>query len=107
MICEICGTKFEKTTVGRRVLTVLFRTLLYNKVLGRHLQRKGKHIVIDGVCYAVADGSVNGFWGMVVQNLRLKCSIPEKLSKLNNLWCQGDVPEEYKPRLPNTAEFVR
>lgn len=107
MICEICGTKFEKQLWGGEFSQCCSEHCFTTKFWDDICKEKEKHIVIDGVCYAVADGSVNGFWGMVVQNLRLKCSIPEKLSKLNNLWCQGDVPEEYKPRLPNTAEFVR
>lgn len=31
----------------------------------------------------------------------------DEIIKTNNLWCQGDVPELFKKRLPDNAEFVK
>ena len=107
MICEICGTKFEKQLWGGEFSQCCSKHCFTTKFWDGICKEKEEHVVINGVCYAVEDDPVNGFLGYSGRKFKIKMFDTGEVIETNNLWCQGDVPEEYKSRLPNTAEFVR
>ena len=107
MICEICGKNFEKELWGGEFSRCCSEHCFTIKFWDGICEEKEEHVVINGVCYAIADEPVNGFLGYGGRKFKIKMFDTGEVIETNNLWCQGDVPEEYKYRLPNTAEFVR
>lgn len=107
MICEICGKNFEnKAYVGRFekcCSSECFNKKFWNDIV----EEKDGHIFIDGVCYSIADKSILGILGFGGRRFKIKMLDDGRIIETNNLWCQGNVPEEYRSILPNTAEFVR
>lgn len=107
MVCEICGKEFDSLMYMGEYSRCCSSNCFAKKFWNGICKEKEKHVVINGVCYAVADGPVNGFCGYGGRKFKIKMLDTGKIVETNNLWCQGDVPEEYKSRLPDTAEFVR
>lgn len=107
MICEICGKNFEKELWGGEFSRCCSDRCFTIKFWDGICEEKEEHVVINGVCYAIADEPLNGFLGYGGRKFKIKMLDTGEVIETNNLWCQGDVPEEYKSRLPNTAEFVR
>ena len=107
MVCEICGKNFEKELWGGEFSRCCSEHCFITKFWDGICEEKEEHVVINGVCYAIADKPVNGFLGYGGRKFKIKMFDTGEVIETNNLWCQGDVPEEYKSRLPNTAEFVR
>ena len=107
MICEICGSNFENEVYSGRFKKCCSSECFNKKFWNDIEQEKEEHIFINGVCYAIADKPIYGFVGYGGRKFKIKMLDTGKIIETNNLWCQGDVPEEYKSQLPDTAEFVR
>lgn len=107
MICEICGKTFDRRIYCGEYSDCCSGECFRKKFWNNIVEEKDEHIVIDEVCYAIADSPVNGFYGCGGRKFKIKMLDTGKIVETNNLWCQGDVPDEYKSLLPNTAEFVR
>lgn len=58
-------------------------------------------IVIDGVRYALGSGSAGGMGG---RKFTIKMN-NGKIIETHDLWCRGDVPEHFKDRIKDNAEF--
>jgi len=69
-------------------------------------QPKGIVAIVKGVHYMVGDESSKvmprGFGGSLF-NIRW---FDGHEAKTTNLWCQGDVPEHFRSKLPDNAEFI-
>lgn len=63
---------------------------------------KGKHYFIEDDTIDAEERFFRGFGG-------IKFSIKKftgEIIETRNLWCQGEIPTEYRGRLPDNAEFV-
>ena len=72
------------------------------------VKEKHKKIIIDGTKYS-DNGEVplgtQGFLGHGGREFTIEFNDGEILTT-NNLWCQVDVPEHFKDKLPNNAKFI-
>lgn len=107
MICEICGSNFENEVYCGRFKKCCSSECFNKKFWNDIKEEKDKHVFIDGVCYSIANESTLGILGFGGRKFKIKMLDDGRIIETNNLWCQGDVPEEYRSILPNTAEFVR
>lgn len=107
MFCEICGKEFDRLIYGgdfeRCCSSECFTKKFWNDIE----KEKEEHIFINGICYAIVDEPILGLLGYGGRKFKIRMFEDGRVVETNNLWCQGDVPEEYRPRLPDTAEFVR
>jgi hypothetical protein len=98
----------EKTLM--KELNICFKCAFWEKH-ARDWESGNKNNIyfIDGSRYhdcGSVDKNTKGFIGhggreFIIQNLNTK-----EIIKTNNLWCQGDVPKEFKNRLPDNAIFI-
>ena len=107
MICEICGKNFENEVYIGRFKRCCSSECFYKKFWNDIEEEKDEHIFIDGTCYSIANEPIYGNLGYGGSKFKIKMFDDGRIIETNNLWRQGDVPEEYRSRLPNTAEFVR
>ena len=72
------------------------------------LQKKDKHIIINGECYCDGGNVENpndvGFLGCSGRRFWIRFFDGREITT-NNLWYQGKVPDDFLNELPNTAEF--
>lgn len=104
MNCEICG---KEITESRYTNAVLCSSDCFTRNYWRQIiAEKEKHIIINGHCYC--DGgeteesdkysgySGRRFWIRFFDGV---------VFTTNNLWCQGEIPKEFRKELPDNAEF--
>lgn len=107
MKCSICGKEFEKPAYGGNYSTICSSECFRKAFWQEKVDRKDDYLIIEGVCYYVGDendkGSFRGFSGRKFY-IRKRNG---QLLKTTNLWCQGDVPDEFRDELRDNAEFVR
>lgn len=107
MLCEICGKEFDRPIYGgdseRCCSSECFTKKFWNDIE----KEKEEHIFINGICYAIAEKPIFGLLGYGGRKFKIRMFEDGRIVETNNLWCQGDIPEEYRFRLPNTAEFVK
>lgn len=60
----------------------------------------GFHYVINPWLYS--RGFFQGFGGKSMYLLRNNGTV----TRSNNVWCQGEIPERFRSQLPNTARFI-
>lgn len=106
MKCEICGKEIEKSVYHGNVICSdkCFGKLFWQKIIAE----KDKHIIIDGKCYCdegmVKNPSPYAFLGHSGRCFWIKFKNGKTLTT-NNLWYQGEIPDEFRKELPDTAEF--
>lgn len=63
---------------------------------------------IDGTHYRIGKENANpdGFRGFAGQRFKIKFSDGREV-ETTNLWCQGAIPERFRNRLPDNAQFER
>lgn len=106
MTCIICGKEFGGEVYCGEYSDCCCRECFTKKFWNNIIAEKDKHIVVGGTCYAVATAPTNGFYGFDGRGFRIKMLDTGEVITTNNLWCQGEVPKEYRHLLPNTAQFV-
>ena len=103
--CEICNKEIEKSCYSNAVLcgTKCFKKHYWNEIV----TEKEEHIVINGVCYCDAGdrpGEKPSYLGHAGRRFWIRY-FDGKTVTTNNLWYQGEIPEEYRSALPDNAEF--
>lgn len=106
MRCVICGKEIEKSSYSNAVLcsSECFHKHFWLEIIAE----KDKHIIVNGECYY--DGgnvdlkSPHGFLGFGGRRFWIRFK-DGKTSTTNNLWYNGKIPDEFRDRLPDTAEF--
>ena len=106
MVCEICGKEFDRPIYGGDSENCCSHACFVKKFWNDIEKEKEEHIFINGICYAIVDEPIYGFVGYGGRKFKIRMFKDGKIVETNNLWCQGDVPDEYRQRLPDTAEFV-
>ena len=106
MKCVICGKEIEKSQYTNAVLCS-------SKCFNKHfwleiIAEKDKHIIIDGKCYCdggnVDEPNHHMFLGFSGRRFWIRFKDGSTLTT-NNLWYQGEIPDEFRGELPDTAEF--
>lgn len=73
------------------------------------IKEKDEHVIINGICYyldkahPMSDSPFRGYGG---REFKIKLHTGE-IIVTNNLWHNGEVPKEFRDRLPDNAEFVK
>lgn len=107
MICIVCGKEFDHKMYYGEYSDCCSGECFTKKFWNNIIAEKNEHIIVNGTCYAIAPAPINGFYGFGGRRFKIKMLDTDKIVETNNLWCQGEIPEEYRHLLPNTAEFVR
>lgn len=103
MKCVICGKEIEKSSYANKVLcsSACFHEDFWNECLDEDA------IIVNGECYH--DGGrkpegYSGFLGHSGREFTIKMLADGSVINTNNLWYNGEVPEERK--VPDNAVFV-
>lgn len=111
MICEICGKKFNKPFYHSDEYKNICSSseCFHKKFWLEIIEEKDSHVIINGNCYYIdkthpmSDSDFRGYGG---REFKIKLHSGEVITT-NNLWYNGEVPEEFRDRLPDNAEFVK
>ena len=103
MICKICGKESKEFSGGCCSMSC-FTIDFWNRIVAE----KEDHLIINGQCYAVGPENVpyscRGFGGA---EFTIEITAKGEVIETNNLWFQGDVPKNFREKLPNTAKFIK
>ena len=103
MICRVCGKEMDRPAYGR---TICSSECFHKAFWQEKVDRKDEYLIIDGCCYYLGDENYKGpFRGFGGRKFYIR-KRDGQLLKTTNLWCQGEVPEEFRDELCNNAEFV-
>lgn len=69
------------------------------------LDKNRKWCVIDGIHYVLGNHVHKGIKGFGGHNFTIKFK-DGHIEECDNLWCQGDIPAEYRTVFPDNAEFI-
>lgn len=109
--CRECGgvvsTKFMEPIAARLGKTNLcFHCDHWTQI---HLNAS-RHVFVDGQCYAIGKEQPRGYQGrnLGFGGAEFKIRFRDGREVVtHNLWTQGEVPDHFRERLPDTAEFVK
>ena len=103
--CVICGKEVEKSLYSNAVLCSreCFSKNYWNEVVS-----DPNTIVVEGCCYCdqgydTEDCGFRGFDGAMFYYRNLKTG---KVTKTNNLWLNGGLPDYLKDSIKDTHEFI-
>lgn len=103
-ICSLCGKLFEENSAKGYTENVM-RDKLYCFICA-HWEIIASYydnpLIIDGVRYSLGPGSSGGMAG---RKFEIEFFDGRKVTT-NDLWCQGEIPESFRSRIPDTARFL-
>lgn len=103
MKCEVCGKEIEKSKYTNKLLCSdkCFTTNFWNDIA----THKDEYLIIKGSSYYVADENATGpFRGFGGRLSKIKKYSGEIITT-TNLWTQGNIPEEFREKIPDNAEW--
>lgn len=115
MICEICGKEFDKRHYSdySDYKNICSSIECFNEKFWQEIvKEKDEHVIIKGKCYyfdksePIVDVNKKAFVGFGGRRFEIKMLDTGKTTTTNNLWYNGEVPEEFRDRLPDNAEFI-
>lgn len=106
MICEICGKEIEKSFYSNA-------TLCSDECFSKHYwlrfvaKKNDKDVVrCNGTHYVIGDeDSRSCFRGFDGKRFKI-CFFDGRVVETTNLWCQGDIPEEFREELKDNAVII-
>lgn len=102
-LCSICEDLFEKSTAKGEIEDQMRENHLCFSCTIWNLRAKGNNpLVIDGIRYSLGPGNSGGMAG---RKFVIKYFDGTKI-QTNDLWCQGEVPEYFREKIPDTAKFL-
>lgn len=66
-----------------------------------------RQVIIEGTHYIAGAEVEKPGWGNGYSGEEFKILQNNRIVTTNNLWCQGEIPERFRDRLKDNAEFVR
>ena len=107
--CTICGKEIEKSSYSNEVLcsSECFRIDFWNEKVEdvNNELEEHKFAIIDGTVYYIGNENDSKFFrGFGGRKFIIEFNDGTEITT-TNLWCNGDVPEDYKGKLPNNAKF--
>lgn len=106
MVCIVCGKEFNCKRYYGEYSDCCSSECFTKKFWNNIVEEKDEHVVVDGTCYAIAPAPINGFYGFGGRKFKIKMFDTREVIETNNLWCQGEIPAEYREKLPNNAKFI-
>lgn len=110
-LCKSCGsifgTNYHEIGKDLREKNLCFTCNFWEGII-QDFNKSEKHIVVDGVKYTIGPEKTPefGFRGYGGSLFIIKFLNSDRVTKTTNLWCQGDVPERFRERLPDNAKFI-
>ena len=106
MICEICGKEIEKSyySCGNICSDKCFNKYYW----GIHIKNKNdkRSVRCNGTHYVIGDeNSKSCFRGFDGRRFKI-CFFDGRVVETTNLWCQGDIPEEFRKELKDNAVII-
>lgn len=108
-ICKVCGRAYDLDKphyAGHICSDACFNKNFWEEKIA-HLD---EHPIIDGVCYHLdrknLHGGFAGFKGFGGRRFKIKFLATGEVVETTNLWHNGEVPAEYRDRMPDSAVFV-
>lgn len=97
MVCEICGKQFDKPRYLNDYKNICSSECFGDKFWLNIIKVKDECIIINGECYGFNKNKPIG----------VKMLNTGEIIVTNNLWHNGEVPNEFRDRLPDNAEFIK
>lgn len=102
-ICSICGDLFEKSTAkGEDEHRMEKDHLCFDCALWANRADKENPLVIDGIRYSLGPGN----WGGMAGRRFVIEYFDGRIVETKDLWCNGEVPDYFRDRIPDTARFL-
>lgn len=108
MKCSICGKEIDANFVEEVSKVMVENKWCYECFFWNSQLEADKHrkfAVIDGGHYVIAEDAPKGFRGFGGAEFKIRFFNGEQITT-HNLWFQGEIPEEFKDKMPDNAEFV-
>lgn len=110
--CGICG-KHETGSWDQPCVDELqeaglcFHCSFWQPKISAAANRDPNAVRVKGVHYWIGDESSRARWfrGFAGQRFRIRFHDGREVTT-TNLWCQGAIPERFRPQLPDNAEFI-
>lgn len=106
MICKICGKEFNKRCYCPPYDEICSSICFSKNFWLEIIQEKDKHLIVKGECYCLGNEDSLGPRGCGGRKFRLRNLQTGEIVETTNLWCQGDIPEEFRDQLLDTHEFI-
>lgn len=110
MECIICGKEIEESIIYGVALCSdeCFTTDFWNEKVEWKETRKDVIVRVNGVHYTIDhDESGDPSWrGHGGAKFNIKFFDGREVTT-TNLWCQGSIPEAFREKLPDNAEFIK
>lgn len=106
MKCVICGKEIEKSQYSGDVIcsSICFHKNFWKKIISE----KDEYIIVNGHCYCDGGDRPNymkaSYLGHAGRRFWIRFFDGRTITT-NNLWYNGEIPEEFRSELPDTAEF--
>lgn len=107
MNCIICGREIKKSSYTNAILcsSECFGINFWNKYV--QIKDDPQVVRINGEHFYIQDeNSKSIFRGHGGTKFKIRFFDGREITT-TNLWCQGDIPEDYKDLLPDNAEFIK
>lgn len=107
--CKECGglistnTRIKEQLVSKTICSSCNHWDELSKTMG-----DPKRVVVKGTCYYAYDRADKNTAFLGFGGAEWKIQFHDgRYLETNNMWCQGDIADHYKDRMPDNAEFVR
>lgn len=101
--CKECGKAYHASLTGAKLREGLcFKCDFWTEKVEWANEADKMPIRINGVHYQPGLAIHRGGFG----GSKFTIQTSDGLFETRNLWCQGDIPERFKDRLPDNAKFV-
>ncbi len=108
--CSICGKAYDPSRWIEEIASVMrekhicFNCAFWEENIRKDLDRD--FAVINGKHYVL--GPHTDKWPSGMGGARFKIRFADgRETVCDNLWCQGKIPEHFRNRLPDNAEFIK
>ena len=108
--CSKCGKFYTMRHTTREDDGRCFTCYFWYKRYLRHIAFPNQSFIVDGTAYMVCEEPKEGErgWGCGFggSEFRIKPFGSDEVIISHNVWCQGDVPDNFKDLLPDNASFI-
>jgi hypothetical protein len=109
--CKICGQIVDTAFCEPIRTTIKESNICFNCQHWLRIEETlsdDRRYIINNASYFVRDdiNANDGFRGFGGAEFKIKRFGSDEIVVTHNLWCQGEIPEHWRKRLPNNAEFI-
>jgi len=106
-ICEFCGYEFSRICEPESYIENLcFDCSFWTKKINISEADEAKRVIIDGQHYRLGSAHSVPFRGFGGRKFTVLFH-DDRIIETSCLWHQGEIPEEFRERLPDNAVFVQ